>query len=87
MKQLVYAVFILSYFFCSCKEQPIKQFHIIPQPQKIVYSSGSMILNKEVNITFAPELETEAHLLSSFLQEDFNIRSILNKSNKKGFKS
>lgn len=84
MKQLVYAVFILSYFFCSCKEQPIKQFHIIPQPQKIIYSSGSMILNKEVNITFAPELETEAHLLSSFLLEDFNIRSILNKSNKKG---
>lgn len=84
MKQLVYAVFILSYFFCSCKEQPIKQFHIIPQPQEIAYSSGNIILNKEVNIAFTPELEAEAYLLSSFLQEDFNIRSILNKSNKKG---
>ena len=62
-----------SIVLLACKETPIVDYQIIPQPNAIIYSSGSFTLKNDAKIYFSEELENEAYLLKEYLSADFGI--------------
>ena len=57
----------------ACKEAPIVNYRLIPHPNSIIYTNGSIALTKHVKVFFAEELAHEAHLLKEYLNGDFGM--------------
>ena len=58
----------------GCKQTPIVDYQIIPEPQSIAYSSGQLSLTETVKIAFSKELAKEAELMKEYLFADFGLK-------------
>lgn len=66
-------IFLFSVLL-ACKQTPIVEYHIIPEPQSIAYSSGFLSLSELVKIAFPKEAAKEAELLKQFLLDDYGMK-------------
>ncbi len=62
-----------SFFLNACTQTLPVNYQIIPCPNSITYSSGSLHLKKNVKVFFTDELKNEAKLLNEYLISDFGI--------------
>lgn len=63
----------LSSVLLACKQTPVIDYQIIPEPQLITYSSGHLSLTETVKIAFSKEVAKEAELLKEYLFIDFGM--------------
>ena len=73
MKSKSLLLLLASILFFACKEMPIVDYQIIPQPNSIIYTNGSIAFTKDVKVYFAAEVTNEAELLKDYLSTDFGI--------------
>ncbi len=70
-KTIILAIMCLCFF--ACKETSIVDYQIIPQPNSIIYTSGSLLLKKDAKVYFTDELIQESELLKEYFSSDFEI--------------
>ena len=75
MKSKSLLLLIASILLIACKEAPIVDYQIIPQPNSIIYTNGSISLQKDVKVYFTEDVTQEAELLKEYLNTDFRINS------------
>ena len=63
------ALTLFTCLFISCTPEPIVEYQLIPAPQNVAYTNGVYSFDKETTIAFAPALESEAKLLSTYLTQ------------------
>lgn len=73
MKSKFSLLLIASILLIACKEAPIVDYEIIPQPNSIFYSSGSKTLKNNVKVYAAENVAQEALLLKEYLTDDFGM--------------
>lgn len=73
MKSKSLLLLLASILLFSCKETPIVDYQIIPQPNSINYTNGSIAFTKDVKVYFAEEVTNVAELLKDYLSTDFGI--------------
>ena len=73
MKTKSLLLLFASIVLFACKEAPIVDYQIIPQPNAIIYSSGSFTFDKDAKLFFTEGVEGEAQLLKDYLSADFGI--------------
>lgn len=73
MKSKFYLFLFASILLIACKETPIVDYQVIPHPNTIIYTNGSIGLTKDVKIYFTEELAQEAELLKEYLNADFGM--------------
>ncbi|MGV8962233.1 MAG: beta-N-acetylhexosaminidase [Candidatus Saccharimonadaceae bacterium] len=78
MKSKYLVLLFVAIVMLACKETPIVDYQIIPQPNAIIYSSGSFTINNDAKLFVTEGLENEAQLLKDYLIADFalNLQSI-----------
>ena len=83
-KQMKVNLLIISLLLviCSCRELPVEEYSIIPQPVEITYTQGQFKLKKSPAIAYPAELSNEAQLLQSYLSEDFSLQVKLREGKK-----
>lgn len=64
----------LSCVLFACKQTTVVDYQVIPEPQSIVYASGSLSLNESVKIAFPEEAVIEGELLKDYLLADFGLK-------------
>lgn len=70
----------LSCVLFACKQTPPVDYQVIPEPQLIVYASGSLTLGKSVKIAFPKEAAKEGELLKDYLLTDFGLKAQLSEN-------
>lgn len=75
MKLQSFLWIFLSTTLLSCKQTPPTEYQIIPEPQAIVYASGSLTLGESVKIAFPQEAVKEGELLKEYLLADFGMNA------------
>ncbi len=80
MKSKLSLFLIASILLIACKETPIVDYQIIPQPNSIIYSNGTIALTNNVKVFFTEDVTNEADLLKEYLIADFgmNIQTVEN---------
>ena len=73
MKSKFSLLLLACILLLACKETPIVDYHIIPHPNSIIYTNGTLALKKDVKVYFAEELTPEANLLKEYLSTDFGM--------------
>ena len=73
MKSKFFPLLLASILLIACKETPIVDYQIIPQPNSIIYTNGVNTLTNNVKVHFTPEVAQEATLLQEYLNSDFGI--------------
>lgn len=61
----------------GCEKREVREYHVIPQPQQIVYGNGVYKLKDHVKIAYSPGLENEAGMLKSYLSDEFSVQAEL----------
>ncbi len=84
MKSKFSLLLIASILLIACKETPIVDYQVIPQPNSIIYTNGATTLSKDVKVYFAEELAQEAELLKEYLNTDFGMNSETVDNERKG---
>lgn len=84
MKLKLTGLLLLSVLLFSCKEVPIEEYQIIPQPQEITYSQGIYKLKDQLSVAYPAALATEANLLKGYLADEFGIGANLSSGQSKG---
>lgn len=75
MKTKSFLFLIVSILLFACKETPIVDYQIIPQPNSIIYTNGSISLSKDIKVYFTEDVTQEAELLIEHLNSDFGINA------------
>ena len=73
MKTKYLLLLFVGIVILACKETPVVDYQIVPQPNAIIYSSGSFTLSNDAKIFYTEEVESEAELLREYLVADFGI--------------
>ena len=73
MKSKTLLLTIVWLSFLACKEEPIVDYQVIPQPNSIIYTNGVFSLKKKAQVYFTDELEHEAELLKEYLGLDLGV--------------
>lgn len=85
MKRILFFVIGSLLLLSGCNQQvPVTTYHIIPEPQEIVYDNGAFRFDKELSIAFPQVLASEAVLLETWLNEDFSLLPKLQPDDDKG---
>jgi len=64
----------LSLILFSCKQLPVSNYQIIPEPQSINYTDGVLSWHQNIKVFFPEDLGQEAELLKDYLLKDFGIK-------------
>ena len=75
MKTIILSFMFLTGILFGCKQAPIVDYRIIPEPQTIAYSPGSFSLNETVKIAFPQGAVKEADILKTYLLSDFGLKT------------
>ena len=70
----IFWIFLFCVLF-ACKQTPVIDYQIIPEPQLITYSSGHLSLTETIKIAFAKEAAKEGELLKAYLLADFGLKA------------
>lgn len=62
----------------------VKEYQIIPQPQQVSYSDGSLKLKRNISVAFPSSLISEANMLKQYLEQDFGLDVKLKPAKKSG---
>ena len=73
MKSKTILLAIVCLTLIACKENAIVDYQIIPHPNSIIYTSGSLSLKKDAKVYFTDQLKNEATLMKEFFYSDFGI--------------
>ena len=73
MKSKSLLLLFVAILLIACKETPIVDYQIIPQPNSIIYTNGSISLTKKVKVYYTEDVIQEAELLKEYLNSDFGI--------------
>ena len=73
MKSKFYLSLIASILLLACKEAPIVDYQIIPHPNSIIYTNGSINLTKDVKAYYTEDVSHEVDLLKEYLNNDFGM--------------
>lgn len=73
MKSKFYLFLFACTLLIACKEIPVVEYEIIPQPNSIVYTNGATALSENVKVFFTDDAAQEAQLLEEYLKDDFGI--------------
>ena len=73
MKSKFYLSLIASILLLACKEAPIVDYQIIPHPNSIIYTNGSINLTKDVKAYYTEDVSHEVDLLKEYLNSDFGM--------------
>lgn len=57
----------------ACKEEPVIDYQIVPQPNSIIYTDGSLSLSKDIKLFYHQDVASEADILKDFLNSDFGV--------------
>lgn len=74
MKFKSLSLIFLACVLFACKQTPVVDYKVIPEPQLITYSSGLLSLPAIVKIAFPDKVAKEAELLKEYLFSDFGMK-------------
>ncbi len=63
------------FLVCSCSNEPVKEYAIIPHPAEIQYGKGSFQMDKPVTISGEAALTEEVEKLQQILADDYSIKA------------